>query len=56
VLDLYYVLVPILYVMTHIHCVIAFLWCFCMLIASIRMYFDLTCPVSVYLIDGMNKE
>jgi hypothetical protein len=26
-----------------------------MLIASIGMYFDLTCPVSMYLIAGMNK-
>jgi hypothetical protein len=45
-----------LYVMTHIHCVIVLLWCFCMLIASIRMYFYLMCPVSMYLIDGMNKD
>jgi hypothetical protein len=42
--------------MTHVHCVTALLWCFCMLIASIRMYFDLACPVWIYLIDGMNKE
>jgi hypothetical protein len=55
VLDLYHVSVHILYVMTHIHCVIVLLWCFCMLIASIRMYFDLKCPVSIYLIDGINK-
>jgi hypothetical protein len=40
VIDLYCVLVCILYVMTHIHCVIVLLWCFLMLIASIRMYFD----------------
>jgi hypothetical protein len=56
VVDLYFVLMRILYVMTHIQCVIVLLWCFCMLIASIRLYFDLTCPVSMYLIDGMNKE
>jgi hypothetical protein len=31
----------IMYVMSHIQCVIVLLWCFCMLIASIRMY--LTC-------------
>jgi hypothetical protein len=47
--------VYILYVMMCIHCVIVLLWCFCMLNASVRMYFDLTCPVSIYLIDGMNK-
>jgi hypothetical protein len=46
--------VCILYVMTHIHCVIVLLCCFCMLMASIRMYFDLLCPVSMYLIDKMN--
>jgi hypothetical protein len=34
-----------------------FVMVFCMLTASIRMYFDLTFPVSMYsyLIDGMNK-
>jgi hypothetical protein len=30
--------------------------CNCMLIASVTMYFDLTCRVSIYLIDGMNVE
>jgi hypothetical protein len=55
VLNVYYVLVCILYVQTHIHCVIVLLWCFCTVIASVRMYFDLTCPVSMYLIAGMNK-
>jgi hypothetical protein len=27
-----------------------------MIIAPIRMYFNLTRPVSMYLINGMNKE
>jgi hypothetical protein len=37
----------ILYVLTHIHCVFVLLWCFCMIIASIK---------SVYFISGINKE
>jgi hypothetical protein len=41
--------------MTHIRRVIVLLWCFCMLIASVRIYFGLTWPESKCLIDGMNK-
>jgi hypothetical protein len=55
VLDLCYVLVYILYVMTHIQCLIVLVCCFCILIASVRMYFDLEFPVSMYLIAGLNE-